>query len=267
MYSYSIVDAHAHIFPEKIARKATENIGRFYDIPMCHLGSAEELLRRGSAIGVKRYLVCSTATRPDQVEHINTFIHEQCQLHPEFFGFATMHPGYANFEAELDRAVALGLHGVKLHPDFQAFNIDAPEALPMYRAIADRGLPILFHTGDDRTTYSAPHRLRNIADRFPDLVCIGAHFGGYHAWAEAVDSLKPCKNVYFDTSSSLPFLSRGQAETMLRDFGVERFLWGSDFPMWDHAEELECFLSLRLTEDERERIFHGTFEALFGETV
>ena len=64
MYSYSIVDAHAHIFPEKIARKATENIGRFYDIPMCHLGSAEELLRRGSAIGVKRYLVRSTATRP-----------------------------------------------------------------------------------------------------------------------------------------------------------------------------------------------------------
>ena len=48
MYSYSIVDAHAHIFPEKIAQKATENIGRFYDIPMCHLGSAEELLRRGS---------------------------------------------------------------------------------------------------------------------------------------------------------------------------------------------------------------------------
>ena len=137
----------------------------------------------------------------------------------------------------------------------------------MYRAIADRGLPILFHTGDDRTTYSAPHRLRNIADRFPDLVCIGAHFGGYHAWPEAVEYLKPCKNVYFDTSSSLPFLSRGQAETMLRDFGVERFLWGSDFPMWDHAEELERFLSLRLTEDERERIFHGTFEALFGVTL
>ena len=46
MYSYSIVDAHAHIFPEKIAQKATENIGRFYDIPMCHLGSAEELPHR-----------------------------------------------------------------------------------------------------------------------------------------------------------------------------------------------------------------------------
>ncbi len=267
MQSYTIVDAHAHIFPEKIAKKATENIGRFYDIPMCHLGDAQELLRRGSAIGVRRYLVCSTATRPDQVEHINTFIHDQCQLHPEFFGFATLHPGYADIEKELDRALALGLHGVKLHPDFQRFDIDAPEALPMYRAIADRRLPILFHTGDDRTSFSAPHRLRSIADRFPDLVCIAAHFGGYRAWPESVEYLSPCKNVYFDTSSSLPFLPREQAETMLRGFGAQRFLFGSDFPMWDHSEELQRFLALRLSEVERERIFHGTFEEIFHLTV
>ena len=79
---YKIYDAHAHIFPAKIAEKATQSIGHFYDIPMHHLGSAEELLRRGGEIGVSRYLVCSTATKPEQVEHINTFIHEQCELHP-----------------------------------------------------------------------------------------------------------------------------------------------------------------------------------------
>ena len=43
---YKIYDAHAHIFPAKIAEKATQSIGHFYDIPMHHLGSAEELLRR-----------------------------------------------------------------------------------------------------------------------------------------------------------------------------------------------------------------------------
>ena len=45
---YKIYDAHAHIFPAKIAEKATQSIGHFYDIPMHHLGSAEELLRRGN---------------------------------------------------------------------------------------------------------------------------------------------------------------------------------------------------------------------------
>ena len=29
-----IIDAHAHIFPDKIAVKASESIGHFYDIPM-----------------------------------------------------------------------------------------------------------------------------------------------------------------------------------------------------------------------------------------
>ena len=31
---YEIIDAHAHIFPEKIAMAATVNIGHLYDIPM-----------------------------------------------------------------------------------------------------------------------------------------------------------------------------------------------------------------------------------------
>ena len=135
---YKIYDAHAHIFPAKIAEKATQSIGHFYDIPMHHLGSAEELLRRGGEIGISRYLVCSTATKPEQVEHINTFIHEQCELHPEFYGFATMHPDYAHIEEELDRALEMGLHGIKLHPDFQHFDIDAPEALPLYRELIAR---------------------------------------------------------------------------------------------------------------------------------
>ena len=29
-----IVDVHTHIYPDKIAQKATESVGLFYDIPM-----------------------------------------------------------------------------------------------------------------------------------------------------------------------------------------------------------------------------------------
>ena len=263
MSQYQIIDAHAHIFPAKIAQKATQNIGAFYEIPMCHVGASDVLLEKGGRIGVHRYLVCSTATRPAQVESINSFIHAQCAQHPEFFGFLTLHPAYDRIGEELDRAVSLGLHGVKLHPDFQLFDIDAPEAMDMYRQISARGLPILFHSGDNRYDYSAPRRLRRVAEAFPDLVCIGAHFGGYQAWHESMDSLKACPNVYFDTSSTLAFVPPDEAVDMLRYFGVDRFMWGSDFPMWDHLEEYDRFMALPLTEPERERIFHGTFEQLF----
>ena len=260
MHNYSIIDAHAHIFPAKIAEKATVNIGHFYDLPMSYIGSSETLLNNGARINVIRYLVCTTATRPAQVEHINSFIDEECRKHEQFYGFATLHPDYEHMEQELDRVLELGLHGIKLHPDFQLFDIDAPAAMKMYKAISDRRLPILFHTGDNRYNYSAPHRLRIVADAFPDLVCIAAHFGGYQSWQEAMETLRSYPNILFDTSSSLPFIQRDEAVDMLRYFGVDRFMWGSDFPMWDHAEELDRFLALPLTEAERERIFHGTFE-------
>lgn len=39
----------------------------------------------------KKYLVCSTATKPEQVQSINNFIAEKCKKYPEFFGFGSLH--------------------------------------------------------------------------------------------------------------------------------------------------------------------------------
>ena len=42
--SYEIIDAHAHIFPEKIVDAATVNIGKFYDLKMPCIGSSKMLI-------------------------------------------------------------------------------------------------------------------------------------------------------------------------------------------------------------------------------
>ena len=56
---YSIIDAHAHIFPDKIAEKATTGISKFYGLPMYHqTGSVKELLQSGKEDGVDGFLVC-----------------------------------------------------------------------------------------------------------------------------------------------------------------------------------------------------------------
>lgn len=52
-YGYTIFDAHAHVFPQKIAERATSSISTFYDdMPMCHVGSMEQLLESGTNAGV-----------------------------------------------------------------------------------------------------------------------------------------------------------------------------------------------------------------------
>ena len=261
-----VVDAHAHIFPKKIAEKATHSIGNFYNLEMLHTGTPSLLVESGKKIGTVKYLVSSTATKPEQVEPINTFIAEECSKYPEFFGFGTIHPGYENIEKEVERIISLGLHGIKLHPDFQEFNIDDPDVMPMYRIIERAGLPILFHTGDKRMDYSAPRRLHDVAVKLPELTCIAAHFGGYNSWSEgAMHLLLP--NVYFDTSSSLFALTRDQAVGLLDHFGADRFMFGTDFPMWDHRQELDRFLALGLSDEENNKILHQNFERIFHITL
>lgn len=257
-----IIDAHTHIFPEKIAHHAVDSIGEFYDLPLVHGGTSQDLLESGSGIGTERYLVCSTATTPTQVESINNFIAQECQDHPEFFGFASLHPAFENPEAEIDRILQLGLHGVKLHPDFQRFNIDDEAVIPLYRLCARAGLPILFHTGDDRYDYSTPARMSKVARMLPELTCIAAHFGGYLHWQE-VELYKGLPNIYFDTSSSLFLLPAPRAEEIIDMLGDDRFFFGTDFPMWDHRDELERFMALNLSEETRDKLLYKNFARVF----
>ncbi len=260
-----IIDAHAHIFPDKIAAKAVEGIGTFYDSLEMHLdGTADTLVRQGEAAGIEKFLVQSVATVPEQVKSINDFISEQVKKYPDkFIGFAAMHPSFGDVEAELGRAVSLGLKGIKLHPDFQRFYIDDEKVFGIYREAEKRRLPILIHMGDSRTEYSKPARLANILEKFPKLDIIAAHFGGWSEWDDAAAVLGGSR-LWTDCSSSLYAMSPEHARRLIDAYGVNRVLFGTDYPMWTAAEELERFERIPLTAAEREMILHENAEKLLG---
>lgn len=260
--SYRIIDAHAHIFPEKIAEKAVKSIGAFYDLEMTGSGTSERLIESGKEINVEHYLVCSTATRPEQVKPINDFIYAECQAHPEFVGFATLHPDMEDIEGEMERILSRGFKGIKLHPDFQEFNIDCDAAMEIYR-LCEGKVFVLFHTGDARYEFSRPRRLANVCERFPDLKCIAAHFGGYQQWDEAY-AVYNSPNIFMDTSSSLFTLDKEKALQFIERFGVKKFFFGTDFPMWRHAEELERFFGLGLSEADNRAILYDNFVNTIG---
>lgn len=258
-----IYDAHAHIYPGKIAEKAVAAIGSFYDIPMAGgTGTVEDLIASGSQIGVSKYLVHSTATNPLQVRAINNYIIGECNAHPDIFvGFGTLHPDMDDFDSEIDFMIASGLKGVKLHPDFQRFAVDDNAIDRLYNATEGR-LPILFHAGDKRYQYSNPSRIARVAKRWKGLTIIAAHFGGYSEWEEASSELLDLDNLLFDTSSSLPFIEPERAADMIHKAGAEKFMFGTDYPMWSHKSELERFMRIPLTDSEREIILSGNMARL-----
>lgn len=262
---YEIIDTHAHIFPESIATKAVKNIGNFYKIfGDCSAGTAQNLVDEGSKHGVSHYVVHSTATTPRQVRSINNFISSMTEIHSEFTGLMTLHPDQTSEEirSEIAYALAKGLKGVKLHPDFQEFQINEERAEKIYRE-TEGVLPILFHTGDSRYDFSTPTRLADVARRHPKQICIAAHFGGYDEW-EKIGCYAGLDNIYFDTCSSLFFLSPEQARNIISSFGAEKFMFATDYPMWKYETEIERFLKIPLTEHERKLIFSENAKKMYG---
>ena len=90
---FKVIDAHCHIYPEKIAAKAVEGIGGFYDIKMGEKGVAADMLAKGEKAGIDRYLIFSVATKPAQVKSINEFIAGEVKKSGgKMIGLGTMHP-------------------------------------------------------------------------------------------------------------------------------------------------------------------------------
>ena len=250
-----IIDAHCHIYPEKIVDRAVAGTDHFYGTTAACRGTVEELFAVGDKAGIDGFLVHSVATAPKQVQSINTFI-AACVAEGDgrLIGFGTIHPDSTDPEGDLEHLVSLGLRGVKIHPDIQGFDLDDPRYLRHFAWCEAHGIPVLAHTGDKRYDHSNPNRLIPVLKQFPDLRVIGAHFGGWSIWKEASGQLAGIPNLWVDCSSSLPYLTPTEAAEIIRRYGSDRVFFGSDYPMWSPEVELDSFLSVPLTPEEQRKI-------------
>lgn len=279
---YTIIDAHCHVYPEKIAARAVESTDHFYNTHAHGLGTVTDLLTVGETAGCDGYVIQSVASTPHHVESINRFIataisEAEAQGHRgKLTGLGTLHPDHPDLRGAVEDIVSHGLHGVKLHPDMQKFHIDDEKAYPIYALCAEYHLPILMHMGDPRFDYSHPDRLYRVMTDFPTLVVVGAHMGGWANWDYACDRLSDFENLYVDTSSSMATavkdygiephvtsLTLAHTAALIRRWGAEKVLFGTDYPMWSQKDDLEVFFEMGLTEEENRRILAGNAKRVF----
>ncbi len=278
MYNgYRIIDAHCHVYPERVAAKAVDMTGAFYEAPAAGTGVVQNLITLGGEAGYDAYVIQSVASTPHHVSSINHFIAAEVAADPtRLTGLGAMHPDTEDKRAVIEEIVSLGLHGVKLHPDMQHFNIDDPRAYAIYELCAAHDLPILMHMGDPRYDYSHPDRLHRVLCDMPELTVIGAHMGGWENWDYACERLSGYKNLYVDTSSSIAaegkhhglvpevvYLDSEHAARLIRAWGIEKVLYGTDYPMWSPEADIEAFFALGLTEAENRAILSENARRVF----
>ena len=263
--NYKIIDSHCHIYPEKIAVRATQSISDFYDgMPIHSDGSLRRLREHGTENGVDRFVVQSVASSPARVTAINYFIADAISASGgRLIGLGALHPDSLDIEGDIALIKQLGLKGVKLHADIQKIAINDPRCFKIYEQLEGK-LPILMHTGDSRYRYSNPDNIAPVLKAFKNLTVIGAHFGGWSVWEEAVKKLSGFENLYVDTSSTFGFTDLGFFNNVLSKYDSSRILFGSDYPTWNIGSELDALFSLGLSAETLRNILYGNCVRVYG---
>jgi len=250
------LDFHTHAYHPKIAHKVVSQLEGHYGIPPVGNGELDDLLARARRAGLDKVVVHGAATAPAQVIPANNWAIALQAGNPDVYAFGTLHPGYPDFEQELDRLEKNGIKGVKFHPDFQGFRMDDPDLGPIFEAISGR-FTVMFHVGDrlpPAENPSCPMKLAAILRDFPNLVCIAAHMGGYLHWEYALEHLAG-KNLFIDTSSTLSFINPETLAALFDKHPMDRILFGSDYPLFDPGEErVKLQEMMRFSDSDMERL-------------
>lgn len=261
-----IIDVHTHIFPDNLAPSAIANLMAFAPLMQNHTdGTSSGLIGSMKQAGISTCVVLPVATKPSQVETINTIAGQKNP--PGLIFFGSLHPDYADLSIEIDRLKSLGVRGVKLHPLYQNFAIDDRRVFPMYEQLADAGLIVTFHTGEDVAPLPAdlalPDAVARVVAAIPSLTIIAAHMGGWRRWDQVLRDLAGA-SVFFDTAA-LPGVCPPEIFIeLVQKHGSDRILFGSDSPWWGQRESVEWIDKMALSSMDKERIFYANARSLLS---
>lgn len=259
-----IIDAHCHVWPDRIA--ATVLAGRPADLDARHDGTIAGLRRTMDVAGIDRAVCLGVAHAARTVQRTNEFIGSIDRT--RFVPFGTVHP-------ELSPAVNLkslqdnGISGVKLHPLFQDLSLADPRVVDIAAALAQADITVITHVGAggdaDANDRGSPRSLRALLDAVPGLRVIACHFGGYHRLDEAEDLLVGSRAV-LETSwpPSTAGLDPARIREIIARHSAGRVVYGSDWPMTDPAAEIAAIRALGLPSEDEAAVLGGNLATLLG---
>jgi predicted TIM-barrel fold metal-dependent hydrolase len=165
---------------------------------------------------------------------------------------ATLNPvQYLDWPSELERVLAEGAVALRFFPDVQGWSVDSAPFQAMRRRIR---VPLLLPV-----------------DRFGDATAIGAATAGHDAvvlvgahysqLGDCLAALEQWPHLYLETSRLAHFRA---IETIVRNVGAGRVLFGSGAPTRPVQAALNMVLRANIAADEQRAILGGNAASVFG---
>ncbi|WP_319405430.1 amidohydrolase family protein [uncultured Desulfosarcina sp.] len=261
-----VIDSHVHVFPEGIFKA----VRRWFDENAWHIRyqlSTSEVFDFLLSHGVGHLIALQYAHAPGIAADLNGYLARKCRQYPDrVTGLATVFPGEKNAGTILQEAFDAGLNGLKLHAHVQCFDINADDTRRVFDVCQSNNKPVVIHFGkepkspvyrcDPYTLCGADKLARVLAD-FPGLKVCVPHLG-FSETREYKTLIEKYDNLWLDTTMALTDYFHIQERIGLREYRIDRIMYGSDFPnipyAWDR--ELKWLQDSRLSDDELDMILN-----------
>jgi uncharacterized protein len=190
-----------------------------------------------------------------------------------FLPVCSVHP--ADGEAaltEIERIAAAGSRWLKLHPVMQHFDVGDPAVSAVVRRATEFGLPVLFHA-DSPVDADEPGKYLKLVLTVPESRLILAHaLGPSFTQLLAYSQLNRYpwwqRRVWVDISATVSLLAGGpyaeQFLWTLRKAGIDRVMFGSNYPVDDPLEAIEAATRIGFTDAELRSVMHDNAAELLG---
>ena len=260
-----LIDCHVHIFPDQIAAAAINRIClQAGTIPYAN-GTAYGTLKKLDEWGVDKAVVLNIATNPLKQRKVND---AALRLRSDrLLTLGSVHPYAEDALSEVDYVADNNMVGIKLHAEYQGFDLLEDKALAVYQRCQERGLLVFFHAGGDLAYPSSfrtsPERVLEILRNFSKLQLVLAHLGGFRMWDEVYRDL--CgTSACFDISFAPAYVDGTTFLKIIQKHGSEKILFGSDCPWQSSRDTLEYLKSFNLPKEDFEMICSGNAQRIFG---
>ena len=265
-----IVDFHTHAWVDSFAPRIREHFSGSFGATPFDPGTLDGVRERKRALGVTKSVILPVPTKPSQVPLFNEWLRNY--LHdPDIVPFMGIHPDMDDPAAEVHRCARLGFKGLKLHPINQNFRMADPRMFPVYEAAIEEGMVILFHTGPGMDFDPigpdwdcTPAEVERFYARYPYKRAVMAHFGGHAQRFRVLPELHPEWPGYMDCSFVLGRIPNDYFLKIVRTYGVDRILFGTDSPWEWTADFLRRLAHIGLTDDELRAILYDNAARLLG---
>ena len=171
----------------------------------------------------------------------------------KFLGFAGIDPRLSDAAEKIEYYIKKkGFSGAKMNPnDWGTFPLDSPMLTSIFEKCVELDVPLHIHTGVDPTGFienANPLLLDKIAIQYPTLKMLLEHYGFPFKY-EAYAMCRKHENVYLTLAWHFnklvhhnKFLAWLELEEMRIHAGIDKILYGSDYPATPNLKEVINFL-------------------------